>query len=233
MMKVVLAGRSRIRCFSQNRETETENVSVRMIHIGSSALWCHTVCADPLREEEPIVSSRMAIHWPDRHLWGERVLFTRAWILDLIDRYPWASGMVAVPLTIIALSGMVAYPFLFGPLLVLLGVALVAIEYYADQQQTVGHQAEAAGGARKWNLPTRISYSGMQDRLNMPRSYTEAIARMDAAEAKVRAADARARAAAAQVLADDAEKQSEVAQARVAQLRLEAKAKAEPTHDVD
>lgn len=179
------------------------------------------------------MNSRMAVRWPDLHLWSARVFATRARILDLIDRYPWGAGMVAVPLTIIGLSGMAAYPILFGALLVFLGVALVAIEYYADQQQAVGHQAEAAAGARTWKLPARIDSSGIQDRLNLPRSLQEALARMDAAEAKARASDARLRAAAAQKLADEAEKQSEVAQARVAQLRFEAKAKTERSHDVD
>jgi colicin import membrane protein len=178
-------------------------------------------------------SARMAIHWPDRHIWAARVFATRAGILDLIDHYPWAAGLVAVPLTIIGLAGVVVYPFLFGPLLVLLGVGLVAIEYYADQQQAVDHQAEAAAGARKWNLRTRISDSNLQDRLNLPQLYTEARARMDAAEAKVRAADARARAAAAQVAAAEAEKQAEAAQDRVAQLRSEATAKTERNPEVD
>ena len=175
-------------------------------------------------------SARMAIHWPDLHLWGARILATRAEILGLIERYPWAAGLVAVPLTIIGLAGVMLYPFVFGPLLVLLGVALVAIEYYADQQQEAEHhpaerQPEAAIGARKWNLFTDSGRSRFQDRLDLPHLYTEARARMDAAEARVRADDARARVAAAQVLAAEAEKQAEVAQARVSQLRLEAEAK--------
>lgn len=194
--------------------------------------------ADLLRQEDPIVSSaRMAIHWPDRHLWGARILATRAEVLGLIERYPWAAGMVAVPLTIIGLAGVMLYPFVFGPLLVLLGVALVAIEYYADQQAAEHHPVErpteAAIGASKWSLFTGSGRSSFRDRIDLPQLYTEARARMDAAEARVRADDLQSRAAAAQLLAAEAEKQAEVAQARVAQLRLEAEAKTQRNVDGD
>lgn len=182
-------------------------------------------------------SSRLAIHWPDRHLWGARVLATRAEILVLIERYPWAAGVVAVPLTIMGMAGMVAYPFVFGPLLVLLGVALVAVEYYADQQPTleqeaVEHQSSAASGARKWNL-LRRGYYRIADRLKLPQLYDEALARMDAAEAKVRVAEARARVAAAQARAVEAERQAELAKARVAHLRLETRTETHRSIDGD
>lgn len=181
-------------------------------------------------------SSRLAIRWPDRHLWGARVLATRAEILVVIERYPWAAGVAAVPLTIIGMAGMVAYPFVFGPLLVLLGVALVAIEYYADQDQAAEHrsserQAEAVIGARKWNLLTG-DYR-FPNRIDLPQLYREALARMDATQARVRADDARARVVAAQALAAEAEKEAEVAQARVTRLRLEAEAKTQRNADGD
>ena len=177
-------------------------------------------------------SSRLAIHWPDRELWVARVFATRARILGFIDEYPWAAGVVAVPLTIIGLGGVVLYPFLFGPLLVLLAVALVVIEYYADQQQDIEHQAQAATRTRKWDLRTRSEGSRMQGRFNLPQLYTEALARMDAADAKARAADARARAAEAQLLAAEAGKQAEVAEARLHQLQHDAKLKTQRNPDI-
>jgi hypothetical protein len=169
----------------------------------------------------------MAIHWPDRHVWGARAYATRAAIRGVIDQYPWAAGMVAVPLTLIGFAGVVVYPFLFIPLLVLLGVALVAVEYYADQQQAIAHEAvehqpRPTSPTRKWNLSRRGHYR-IADLSNLPQLYDEALARMNAAQATVRADEARARAAAAQALAVEAEKQAEAAQARVAQLRHEAK----------
>lgn len=182
----------------------------------------------------PIVEfPRVALRWPDRRLWAARVFALRATVLGFIEQYPWAVGAIAVPLTIIGLAGVAMLPLVFVPLLVLIGVALIAIEYYADQQRAVAHQAEDAVGARKWTMPTRIGYAGIRDRLNLPRSYAEALARLEAAKAKARADDARARATAAQVSADEAEKEAEFAQARVAQLRLEADARTERIPDVD
>ncbi|MBY0289056.1 MAG: hypothetical protein K2X52_18260 [Mycobacteriaceae bacterium] len=178
-------------------------------------------------------ASKMAIHWPDRDLWVARVFRTRSTVLSFIEQYPWAAGVIAVPLTMIGLAGVVMFPFVFGPLLVLLGVALVVIEYYADQQQPVESRTHAETGTRKRNLSTRGGHSTMPGRFNLPQLYTEALARMDAADAKARAADARARAAEAQALAAEAGKQAEVAEARLSQLRHEAKAKTRPSLDID
>ena len=55
-------------------------------------------------------SSRIAIRWPDRDLWAARVFAWRARILGLNDRYPWAAGVVAVPLTVIGFVGVVMLP---------------------------------------------------------------------------------------------------------------------------
>lgn len=176
-------------------------------------------------------ASRAAIHWPDRDLWVARVFRTRSNVLSFIEQYPWAAGVIAVPLTMIGLAGVVMFPFVFGPLLVLLGVALVVIEYYADQQQPVEPREQAE--TRKRNLSTRGGHSTMPGRFNLPQLYTEALARMDAADAKARAADARARAAEAQALAAEAGKQAEVAEARLSQLRHEAKAKTQRRLDIE
>lgn len=175
--------------------------------------------------------SRVAIHWPDRDLWVARVFTTRSTVLSFIEQYPWAAGVIAVPLTMISLAGVVMFPFVVGPLLVLLGVALVVVEYYADQQQPVESRPQAE--TRKRNPSTRGGHSTMPGRFNLPQLYTEALARMDAADAKARAADARARAAEAQALAAEAGKQAEVAEARLSQLRHEARAKTQRSLDIE
>jgi colicin import membrane protein len=164
----------------------------------------------------------MAVHWPDRHLWTERVFRTRAAIIGLNDRYPWALTVVGLPLTVIAFVGVVTYPTLFVPLLLLIGVALVVIEYYAEQQKAGGYQAQVSSGTQKWNPQSRGGQPGMRGGLHMPRLALEALARAEAADAQALAAQARARAAEAQTLAAEATKQAEVAEARAraAQLHL-------------
>ncbi|MFI5510312.1 hypothetical protein ACIA48_22835 [Mycobacterium sp. NPDC051804] len=169
-----------------------------------------------------MTSSRMAIHWPDRHLWVARVFATRATILGFIDQYPWAAGLLAVPLAMIGLAGVVLNPFLFGPLLVLLGVALVLIEYYADQHQELEHQAQAAG-TPKWNLRSRIGQVRLHNWPKLPQLILEARARAEAAAAESLATAARA-------LAADAKKQADVVEARTRTTQhSEAHAETKPT----
>lgn len=164
----------------------------------------------------------MAVNWPDRDLLAARVFALRAMILDLIERYPWATGVVAVPLTLIGFAGMVKYPFVFGPLLLLVGVALVVIEYFADQQKPGEHQVQAVEGARNLKLRSRIAQVRLPGRAKLPLLISEARARAEAAAADSLASAARA-------LAADARKQAVVADARTRaiQLRSEAQAEAE------
>ncbi|MGZ5395537.1 MAG: hypothetical protein ACXWEI_08730 [Mycobacterium sp.] len=179
--------------------------------------------------KEPIVVfSRVALSWPDRQLWAARVFTLRATILGWIDRYPSAVGVVAVPLTIIGLVGVVMLPYLFVPLLLLSGVALVVIEYYADQQRPGQHQAQAAAGTRKWNLRSRVGQVRLQGRPKWPQLITEARARAEAAAAESLASAARA-------LAADARKQADVAEARTraTQLHSETQAETKPIFPAD
>lgn len=53
-------------------------------------------------------------------------------IISLSDRHPTAALAVTVPAVIIGLAAVAAYPFVFVPLLVLLGVALVASARYEE-----------------------------------------------------------------------------------------------------
>jgi hypothetical protein len=152
----------------------------------------------------------------------------RAVILGLNDRNPWALGMAAVPLAIIGLVGVVMLPWLFVPLLLLAGVALVVIEYYADQQKPGEHQAQAAARLQNWNLRSRIGQVRLPGRAKLPQLITEARARAEAAAAE-------SLASAARVLAADARKQADVAEARTraTQLHSEAQAETKPTVQVD
>jgi len=170
----------------------------------------------------------MAISWLDRHLWVARVFKMRAVILGWNDRDPWAVGMAAVPLAIVGLVGMVMLPLLFVPLLLLAGVALVVIEYYADQQESGAHQSHVAAGTRNGNLRSRIGQVRLPGRAGLPQLITEARARAEAAAAESLASAARA-------LAADARKQAEFAEARTQEtrLRLDGEAKTEPIVRVD
>jgi hypothetical protein len=179
-------------------------------------------------------SPRIAISWPDRDLWAARVFTWRAKIINLNERYPWAAGVIGVPLTLIGLAGVVAVPYLFASLLLLIGVGLVVIEYYADQQEADEHQAHAAS-IRKWNPLSPIGQAAMQGELNLPQPESEDRARAEADDARALAVEARRRAAEAQTVAAEARKQAEVAEAlaRATQLRLEGEAKTVPTLQVD
>jgi colicin import membrane protein len=140
-------------------------------------------------------SPRMVISWPVRH--------------------PWAAVVFAVPLTIVGLGGVAAHPSVFLPLLVLAGVALVVMDYFAEQQ------AQVAGGPPKRNRPSRASQArpSAQRKPSRPVSGAEARARAEAAEA--------------QALAAEAEAQAAEARTRATWLRLEAEAKAKEAPQED
>lgn len=167
------------------------------------------------------MSSSMAIHWPDRHLWAARVFRMRAVILGWNERNPWAVGMAAVPLAIIGLVGVVMLPLLFVPLLLLAGVGLVVLEYYADQYESSEHQSQTAAGTRNWNLRSRIGQVRLPGRAKLPQLITEARARAEAAAAE-------SLASAARVLAADARKQADVAEARTRATQLHSEAETKP-----
>ncbi|MDV3134112.1 hypothetical protein [Mycobacterium sp. 29Ha] len=173
--------------------------------------------------------SRLARSWPDRRLWAARVFALRATILGLIDQYPWAAGMIAVPLTIIGLAGVVTLPLLFVPLLVLTGVVLVVIEYYADQQKPGVYQEQTAGGGpTRWNLRSRMGQFRLHGSSKWPQMIREARARAEAVAAESLASAARA-------LAADARKQADVAEARTRanQLHVETQTETKPTLPAD
>ncbi|ORB61698.1 hypothetical protein [Mycolicibacterium tusciae] len=151
-------------------------------------------------------------------------MFTlRAAALRFIEQYPWAVGAIAVPLTIIVLAGVAMLPLFFVPLLVLIGAALIGIEYYADQQKPDEYPAQAAGGPPRWNLGSRMGRFRLPGRSKWPQMITEARARAEAVAAESLASAARA-------LAADARKQADVAQARARanQLHFETPAETNP-----
>jgi len=63
--------------------------------------------------------------WPDRHPWAAVTFAALARIVDLADRHPTAAMAFVVPGTLIGLAAVATYPLVFGPLVVLFGVALV------------------------------------------------------------------------------------------------------------
>jgi colicin import membrane protein len=155
-------------------------------------------------------------------------------------RHPWAAVVFAVPLTIVGLGGVAAHPSVFLPLLVLAGVALVVMDYFAEQQ------AQVAGGPPKRNRPSRASQArpSAQRKPSRPVSGAEARARAEAAEAQALAAEAEAQAAEARARAEAAEAQARAkaaetqalaaeARTRATWLRLEAEAKAKEAPQED
>ena len=171
--------------------------------------------------KEPIVEySRVALRWPDRQLWAARVFTVRATVLGLIEQYPLAVGMIAVPLTIIGLAGVVMLPLLFVPLLLLAGVALIVIEYYADQQTPDEYQAQAAGGSSMRIFRSRMGRFRLPGSSKWPQMITEARARAEAVAAESLASAARA-------LAADARKQADAVQARTRASEPNSEAQAE------
>jgi hypothetical protein len=98
----------------------------------------------------------MVISRPDRRTWAARAFAVPATILGLGDRHPWAAVVFAVPLTIVGLGGVATHPYLFVPLLVLVGVALVVIDFYG-QKRVAEQQAQGAAGTQKRNRQTRAA----------------------------------------------------------------------------
>lgn len=68
--------------------------------------------------------------WPDRHPWAAAALAALVRIarsVDRSDQRPTAVMMLVVPATLIGLAAVAAYPLVFVPLLILLGVAVVVL----------------------------------------------------------------------------------------------------------
>jgi hypothetical protein len=98
-------------------------------------------------------------------------------IVRLIDRHPEAAVALAVPGTIVGLAAVAAYPFVFVPLLVVFGIALVVIEIY--------NRGQSAPEQR-----TLVQASQPGPELEAEAKAAEAVA----SEAEALAAEARARA---------------------------------------
>ncbi|KUI01934.1 hypothetical protein AU188_18015 [Mycobacterium sp. IS-3022] len=170
------------------------------------------------RRDGIVGSSRRVLSRPDLHSWAERALATRATVLQFAERYPWAVGVVAVPLVVLGLAGVAIYPYVFVPLLLLASAALIVVEVCAAQQEEAEHQTHvAAGRAERMHGPAS-TYAVP----NLPPLGSEARAQAEAVEARARATELWAQAKAAEVRAVAAE-----ARAREAKLRREAKDEAE------
>jgi hypothetical protein len=63
--------------------------------------------------------------WPDQHRWAAVAFAALARIVDLGDRHPTAALALVVPGALIGLAAVATYPFVFVPLVVLFGMALV------------------------------------------------------------------------------------------------------------
>lgn len=70
--------------------------------------------------------------WPDRHPRAAAAFGSPARIVSLSDGHRSVTMALTVPGTIIALAAVAMYPLVFVPLLVLLGVALVASACYQE-----------------------------------------------------------------------------------------------------
>ncbi len=70
--------------------------------------------------------------WPDRHPQAAVAFAAPARIVGLSAGHPTAAMALTVPGTIIALAAVATYPLVFVPLLLLLGVALVASACYQE-----------------------------------------------------------------------------------------------------
>lgn len=64
--------------------------------------------------------------WPDRHPWVASTLAALARFADLSEQHPTAAMALVVPGTLIGFAAIATYPFVFVPLVLLLGVAFVA-----------------------------------------------------------------------------------------------------------
>lgn len=167
-------------------------------------------------------SSKWVVSRPDLHMWAERAVATRATVVQFAERYPWAIGVVAVPLTVLGLAGVAIYPYVFVPLLLLASAALIVVEVCAAQQEEAEHRTHvAAVRAERMHQP-RSGQASMDTVPNLPPLGSEARAQADAVEARARATELWAQAKAAEVQAVAAE-----ARAREAKLQREAKDEAE------
>jgi hypothetical protein len=115
--------------------------------------------------------------WPDRRPWAATASTVPAGIVGLIERHPEAAVALAVPGTIIGIAGVAAHPFVFVPLLVLAGAALVMIRLY--------NRGQRGGQQRMW-----VAAGRQRSELEAEAKAAEAVA----AKARALAAQARARA---------------------------------------
>jgi hypothetical protein len=86
--------------------------------------------------------------WPDRHPQAAAAFAAPARIVGLSDGHSTAAMALTVPGTIIALAGIAMYPLVFVPLLVLLGVALLASACYQETRtpsKFAGRQGPSKG----------------------------------------------------------------------------------------
>lgn len=153
-------------------------------------------------------SPRTVLDWADRHPWAGEALAAPEKIIGLANRNPWVAAAFAVPLTIVGLGLVVAYPFVFVPLLVLAGVALVAIDYLAERR-----------ALEKGTLRLRAGRVTTQANPRRSRPVSE----LEAAEAEAQAAETRARAMRLQL--EEAEARAAEARTRAVRLQHEAEAK--------
>jgi uncharacterized membrane protein len=70
--------------------------------------------------------------WPDRHPQAAVAFAAPARIVSLSDGHRTTAMALTVPGTIIALAAVATYPLVFVPLLVVLGLALVASTWYLE-----------------------------------------------------------------------------------------------------
>jgi colicin import membrane protein len=161
-------------------------------------------------------------------------------VISWLDRDPWAAVPFAVPLTIVLLVALVAHPFLFVPLLVLGGVALVVMDFYMSkkrvmdfdkgQKREAEQQAQVAAGPQNGNRQSRADHARAQGERKLSRPELEAEARArararaEAAEAQAPTAEARARAQTAEAQAPTAEARARAAAAEAQALTAEAQA---------
>jgi hypothetical protein len=135
-------------------------------------------------------SPRMVMSWPDRHPWAAATFAVPATIVDLGDRHPEAAVALAVPATIVGIAAVAAYPFVFLPLLVLVGVAFVVSVIYTGQTEGADQQAQVALVPAKQNRQQGADRARAQAEPN--RSRLELEVEAEAAEAEAVAAWARA-----------------------------------------
>ena len=73
-------------------------------------------------------------NWPDRHPRAAFAFAAPVRILDLSERHPTATMTLAVPAALIGIAAVATFPLVFVPVMVLLGVALIASTWYEEAQ---------------------------------------------------------------------------------------------------